>query len=82
MSVDSKTHWVGPARGSQQAALCAWPCPYHVVHKALVDGDKEGLIGELIIQEAQEVKTLLGGIGIAQQHLGGWGDRAMGRLLP
>lgn len=53
------------------------PCPaqipesYHVAQKAFIEGHKERLIGELIIQEVQEVKTPLGGISIAQQHL--WG---------
>lgn len=55
---------------------------YHVVHKAFVDRDKECLVGELIVQEIQEGKTSRSGISIVQQHLGGWGDGAVGRLPP
>lgn len=58
------------------------PASYHVVHKAFIDRDKECLVGELIVQEIQEVKTSGSGIGITQQHLGGWRDRAVSGLPP
>lgn len=64
----SKVCWFAPARENK---LYPSPYCYHVVHKAFVDGNEECLVGEFIIQEVQEVQTSLGGIGIAQQQLGG-----------
>lgn len=55
-------------------ALPTTPACYHVVQEAFVDRNEERFVGELIIQEVQEVETPRGGIGIAQQHLGRWGE--------
>lgn len=52
-----------------ERARCPGPSYYHVVQKAFIDRDKECLVDELIFKEVHKVKTSLGGIGIAQQHL-------------
>lgn len=79
------THPPGLGQPEGTGSGPALPIPlasYHVIHKAFIDRDEECLVGELIIQEIQEVKTARSSIGIAQQHLKRWGDRAVSRLPP
>lgn len=65
--------WTGQARGGPGSPLPPWGVPYHVVLEALVDGHEERLVGALEVQEVQEGQAPGGGVGIAQQHLGGSG---------
>lgn len=70
--------WTAQCLWAQHSCCCGpttesrtRPCPphtpcYHVIDKTFVDRDEECLVGVLVIQEVQKLKTPRGGIGVTQ----------------